>query len=121
MWDGDPEAPPGPAVNQQYSHTASSNNVKDDFTPAMCNTLPQEDVEAGREMGLNGYLAPTGENHSFQGCLTQGLDLKSPSWEDAQARTAPGTQPSPNQFGDFILVLSCAPPIRNRAKKGRGG
>ena len=71
----------------------------------LCNTLPPENVKAGGEVGLNGYLAPTGENHSFQGCSTRGLDLKPPNWEDAQARTAPSIQPSPNQFGDFILVL----------------
>lgn len=83
--------------------------------------LLQGDVEAGREVGLNGYLAATGENHSFQGCSTQGLDLKPLSWEVAQVRTAPGIQPSPNQFGDFILVLSRAFPIRDKAKKGRRG
>lgn len=68
------------------SHTATSNNVKEDFSLGMCYTLSQEDMEAGREVGLNRYLAPTGENHSFQGCLTQGLDLKPLSWKDAQAR-----------------------------------
>lgn len=73
-----------PAV---YGHTASSNNLKHDFTLGMRNTLPQEDMEAGREVGLKGYLAPTGENCSFQGCSTQGLDLKPPSWEDAQDST----------------------------------
>lgn len=44
-----------------------------------------------------GNLAPTGANHSFQSWVIQGLDLKPLRWEDAQ---------TPNEFGDFILVLS---------------
>lgn len=108
------------------SHTATSNNIRD-FSLGMCCTLPQEDVEAGKEVGLNRYLAPTGGNHSFQGYLTQGLDLKPLSWKDAQARTAPGVQPSPSHFGDFVLVLSCASSVRDTAEKekervgGQGG
>lgn len=103
------------------SHSQQQQDVEDDFTPGMCDALLREDVEAGREVGLNGCSAPAGKNYIFQGCLTRGLELKPPSWEDAPARTAPGIQPSLNQFGDFILVFSYASTIRDRANKGWSG
>lgn len=117
---GGSRSPARISCKAEHGCTASS-HIRGHFTPEMCSTLTQEHMETPREVGLGGYLAPTGANHSFQGSVIQGSDLKPLRWEYAQARAAPGIQPSSNQFGNFILVLCYVSPTRDRAIKGRRG